>query len=65
MLRLRLAEGFSVSELRRKYRLDPEVLYGDTLLLYLADGLLTRDAGSIRLTPHGRLLASEVCCRFL
>ncbi len=65
MLRLRLAEGFSSSELRCKYNLDPEVVYTDTLRFFLSEGLLSRDNGSIRLTPRGRLLANEVCRRFL
>ncbi len=65
MLGLRLAEGFSSSELCRKYSLDPEVVYSDTLRFFLSEGLLARQNGSIRLTPRGRLLANEVCRRFL
>jgi len=65
MLRLRLAEGFSSSELRRKYGLDPEAVYSDTLELFLTESLLERLNGSVRLTPRGRLLANEVCKRFL
>ncbi len=65
MLRLRLAEGFSSSELGRKYNLDPEVVYSDTVELFLSEGLLARQNGSLRLTPRGRLLANEVCRRFL
>ncbi len=65
MLRLRLTEGFSSSRLRRKYSLDPEFVYSDTLKFFLSEGLLARQNGSIRLTPRGRLLANEVCRRFL
>jgi oxygen-independent coproporphyrinogen-3 oxidase len=65
MLRLRLAEGFSSCELSKKYGLDPEILYSEPLAFFVSEGLLERRTGSIRLTARGRLLANEVCGRFL
>ncbi|MFB3903100.1 MAG: radical SAM family heme chaperone HemW [Acidobacteriota bacterium] len=65
MLRLRLAEGLAASDLAAKYNLDPEILYAETMKHFISEGLLTRQNGSIRLTARGRLLANEVCRRFL
>ncbi|HEX6475006.1 MAG TPA: coproporphyrinogen-III oxidase family protein, partial [Candidatus Limnocylindria bacterium] len=59
-LGLRRVEGMSRRSFTREFGVDPVRRYGPALRDSEAAGLLAIDADSLRLTQHGRLLASEV-----
>ena len=65
MLRLQTEEGFSTSELSLRYAYDVSLYFGETLRFLSRQGLLKQDQDWIRLTRRGKLLASEVCLKFL
>jgi oxygen-independent coproporphyrinogen III oxidase len=65
MLRLRLNEGFSIPDLTERHGIDLTATYAETLDLLGAAGLLVVTGERVELTRAGRLLANEVCSRFL
>jgi oxygen-independent coproporphyrinogen-3 oxidase len=65
MLRLRLNEGAPFEALRERYGCDISQLFGDEIASLVQAGLLTRTDERLQLTRRGRLLASEVCVKFL
>ena len=62
---LRLVEGVGVDDLLRKYGLDIWARYGDHLQPSLEAGLLRHEAGRLRLSRRGMLLANEVLAVFI
>ena len=62
---LRLNEGVSLPEFRRRFGPGADDGYGATFEELTGLGLLERANGRIRLTPRGRLLANEVFTRLL
>ncbi len=62
---LRLNEGVSLSEFRRRFGPGADDAYAATFEEFVSMGLLERANGRIRLTPRGRLLANEVFTRLL
>lgn len=57
---LRLSEGVDLGELGGRYGLDVLARYGDALAPFGEAGLLVQEAGRLRLTRRGMLLANEV-----
>jgi oxygen-independent coproporphyrinogen-3 oxidase len=64
-LGLRRIEGLSRAAFAGEFGADPVAGYADAVGEGRANGLLEVTAGELRLTPAGRLLASEVLVRFL
>jgi oxygen-independent coproporphyrinogen-3 oxidase len=62
---LRLNEGVSLAEFRRRFGPDADDGYAATFEEMTGLGLLERSNGRVRLTPRGRLLANEVFTRLL
>jgi oxygen-independent coproporphyrinogen-3 oxidase len=62
---LRLNEGVSLAEFRRRFGPDADDGYAATFEEMTGLGLLERSDGRVRLTPRGRLLANEVFTRLL
>ena len=65
---LRLREGIDLAELGERYGVDLRATYGERLAPYVAAGLLDEagyEAGRLRLTHRGRLLANEVLAVFV
>ncbi|MEX0800359.1 MAG: radical SAM family heme chaperone HemW [Dehalococcoidia bacterium] len=62
---LRLNEGVSLAEFRRRFGAGADGPYAGTFAEMTSAGLLERSNGRIRLTPRGRLLANEVFVRLL
>lgn len=65
MLRLRMREGFSLSDLSHRYETDAAALYRETLDFLTVQGLIEGDGDRVRLTRRGVLLATEVTAEFL
>jgi putative oxygen-independent coproporphyrinogen III oxidase len=65
MLALRLSEGVTAGEIRRRHGIDPLVRYRRPIARFRKAGLLTVTRGRIRLTPRGRMLADEVLAAFV
>ena len=65
ILTLRLNEGLSLADFRRRFGRELEEVYGSVVAEMSELGLLERENGRIRLTPRGRLLANEVFVRLL
>lgn len=65
MLRLRLSEGFSITGVSERWGMDAGKLYEEILVSLEKDGLLERVRDTVRLTRHGKLVASCVCAQFL
>ena len=59
-LGLRRVDGMSRAAFAREFGVDPVARYGPALRESANGGLLEVEADSLRLTPRGRLLASEV-----
>ncbi|WP_417909672.1 radical SAM family heme chaperone HemW [Candidatus Electronema sp. PJ] len=57
---LRMLDGVSLPELRRRFGLDAQVYYGETLLRLMQQGLLEIVQEKLRLTAQGLLLANTV-----
>jgi oxygen-independent coproporphyrinogen-3 oxidase len=57
---LRMHCGVSREGLRRRYTMDVDTCYGETLIRLLDQGLLEMDAGHLRLTARGRIFANQV-----
>ncbi|MEO8260062.1 MAG: radical SAM family heme chaperone HemW [Acidobacteriota bacterium] len=62
---LRLSDGVSLDEIRRRYGVDVWQKYGDALEPFVQNGCLMRDCGRLRLTRQGMLLANEVMSVFV
>jgi len=62
---LRLNEGVSLPEFRRRFGPGADHAYAATFEELAGLGLLERSNGRVRLTPRGRLLANEVFTRLL
>ena len=62
---LRLNEGVSLAEFRRRFGPDADEDYAATFEEFVSLGLLERANGRIRLTGRGRLLANELFTRLL
>ncbi|MEE9296270.1 MAG: hypothetical protein V3W34_15090, partial [Phycisphaerae bacterium] len=62
---LRLIEGVSLAEFRRRFGAGAEAAYAATFAELTELGLLERTNGRIRITDRGRLLANEVFTRLL
>jgi len=62
---LRLNEGVSLSEFRRRFGPDADAAYAATFDEFVSLGLLERANGRVRLTGRGRLLANELFTRLL
>jgi len=60
MLSLRMNDGVTASEVRRRYGVDPLDRYREPLARFAEAGLVTLRRNRIRLTDRGRLLADEV-----
>ena len=60
LMQLRLNEGLSIGDCRVRTGVDPVVLFGDTLLRLVKQGLLTVTDARIALTHSGRLVANRV-----
>jgi oxygen-independent coproporphyrinogen-3 oxidase len=65
ILGLRLAEGVSLADFRRRFGVGLLSVYGPAVAELTALGLLERANGRLRLTPQGRLLGNEAFERFL
>ena len=65
MLALRTEEGFWLSQVSNRYRLDLTSHYHESLDFLGLQGLISRQKDHIQLTRRGKLLANEVCVRFL
>ena len=65
MLRLRLNEGAPLNFLSERYNCDVEQLYWEEIASLVETGLLVKAEDRLSLTRRGRLLASEVCVKFL
>jgi oxygen-independent coproporphyrinogen-3 oxidase len=64
-LGLRLVDGISRSAFGTEFGMDPRDRYADQLSGADTIGLLETDGDRLRLTPRGRLFASEACLAFL
>jgi oxygen-independent coproporphyrinogen-3 oxidase len=60
MLALRLNEGVTAGEVRRRYGVDPLERYRRPFARFVKAGLLSIRRNRVRLTDRGRLLADEV-----
>jgi oxygen-independent coproporphyrinogen-3 oxidase len=65
MLRLRTSEGISLSSLSTHYHFDVASLFSQTLELLSTHDFITQAGDRVQLTRQGRLMADEVCMRFL
>ncbi len=65
ILGLRLLEGMSFDDFRRRFDCDLEAVYGEALAELQEIGLLENDGSGVRLTGRGRLLGNEVFEKFL
>lgn len=60
VLALRLSAGVNRPRFMARHGCDPAIAYADALTPHVADGLVTIDADTIRLTRRGLLLANTV-----
>jgi oxygen-independent coproporphyrinogen-3 oxidase len=65
MLRLRLSEGVSEAELRRRYGVGFEIFGGPMLAPMRGGGLLTLAGGRLSLTRRGMLVSNSVIAELL
>lgn len=65
MLGLRLNDGVSRAEFRRRFGVRVEAVYGEEIEKLCGFGLLEAVDGAVRLTARGRLLGNEVFERFI
>jgi oxygen-independent coproporphyrinogen-3 oxidase len=65
MLRLRTSEGISLSSLSTHYPFDVASLFSQTLEFLSTHAFITQSGDRVQLTRQGKLLANEVCLRFL
>ena len=65
MLRLRTSEGISLSALSAHYHCDVASLFAPSLEFLTAHRFITQMGDRVQLTRQGKLLANEVCMKFL
>ena len=65
MLGLRLTEGLSEAAFARRQKLPLMAAFGPAITKHLVSGLLTWDAGNLRLTQRGEALMNRVLVDFL
>jgi len=66
MMGLRLTlEGISRSTFRERFEIELDDIYGQEIDRLVRQGLLERQADTLRLTPHGRLLGNRVFMEFI
>ncbi len=65
MLRLRTCEGISLSALSARYHCDVASLFSQTLEFLATHDFIAQAGDRVQLTRQGKLLANEVCLRFL
>ncbi len=64
-LGLRMTQGVSEQEFRKRFGKSPEEIYGEVLQKHITDGLLKRENGQIALTARGLDLSNVVMADFL
>ncbi len=62
---LRLVGGIDVDAMRRRYGVDPWQRYGPALEPFVTEGLVRHEAGRLRLTRAGMLVANDVMAVFV
>jgi oxygen-independent coproporphyrinogen-3 oxidase len=62
---LRLTEGVDLARVGSRHAVDVWARYGERLAPYIEAGLLVHEAGCLRLTRQGMLLANEVMSAFV
>ncbi len=62
---LRLLEGVSISELRKRFSLTPQEYYGEELDRLISQDLLTLSGDMLRLTPTALPVANQVLSRLV
>ncbi|MXY16594.1 MAG: hypothetical protein F4Y57_06240 [Acidobacteria bacterium] len=62
---LRLVDGIDLEQVRQRYGVDVMARYGEALVPFLEGGWLVLQAGRLRLTRRGMLLANEVMGTFV
>ena len=65
VLGLRLNRGVKDADYAGRFGATPDELFSAAIEDSVADGLLERDGGVLRLTPRGRLLSNEVFVRIM
>ncbi|PVV84822.1 radical SAM family heme chaperone HemW [Dehalogenimonas alkenigignens] len=65
ILGLRLADGISLDDIGRQYKIDLDSRYAAVIGELSGFGLVEVSGGRLQLTPRGRLLGNEVFIRFL
>ena len=60
MLRLRLKEGFSLSEYRTRFGVDFKEKYGERMAEFVSRGLVTLDEDRVSLTESGFRLSNTI-----
>ncbi|HXW75981.1 MAG TPA: radical SAM family heme chaperone HemW [Candidatus Eremiobacteraceae bacterium] len=65
MLALRTSDGIDDEDFRRRFRIDTKVAFAVPRRECASTGLLEVDDTGVRLTERGKLLANDVCARFL
>lgn len=62
---LRLLEGISISELKKRFALTPQEYYGEEIDKLISQGLLTLSGDMMRLTPTTLPVANQVLSRLV
>jgi oxygen-independent coproporphyrinogen-3 oxidase len=62
---LRLVDGIDLGAIRARYGVDPWARYGRALEPFVAEGLVRHEAGRLRLTRAGMLVANEIMTVFV
>lgn len=65
MLRLRLAEGLSIAEYKRRFGVDLMQTHGDTIATFKNEGLMKTENGRIALTERGFRLSNSILISFM
>ncbi len=65
MLNLRMLDGFKIDDLRKRFKMDIDELYGPTIRVLSNQGLLKEEEGMVKLTEHGLMIANQVFQRFV
>ncbi|MDQ6780399.1 MAG: coproporphyrinogen dehydrogenase, partial [Candidatus Eremiobacteraeota bacterium] len=65
MLALRTAQGLRYDDFQRRFGVDATRIFARAINKCMAAGLLEGDAGGVRLSRRGRLLANPACAEFL
>jgi len=65
MLALRMRQGLNLAEFERRFGVGLSDLAGNELQRHVEDGFLVQEAGSLKLTTEGLLIADSIICDFL